>query len=437
MKRLLRPAGAFLASTVGSLLFVLALFIANAVPVQAQDVTAVFTAPPGTLPVGSRASLWLYCMNNSSHPVSRTFEPTLNCTLSSLAVTLETELHLNAKSSPSAVTIPPGGFVKEEYLLEIPITSSGQATLDISGYNPVTIVVEQGVVSEVVPAPETPPSTSAVTNADLREYFANHVSFYEPIYFIAGSAPNVEFQFSLKYKVFDFKDDWDPLTHFYFGYTQTSFWNAFSKDPSFFDTSYKPSAFLYYPDVVHNKFFELDLQFGAEHESNGRGGTLERSFNTLYIQPKATFDMPAHFQFSLQPRAWIYFRVGDNNPNIDDYHGYADLISALTWLDPHTGEKVQLSNKFTIGDDANHVGLTFDLRFNLVGIPAPPAEIPDPANPGQNTSTASRPKPPLTHNVELPRPPAPGILPLLLTLRVGRSGVLRHATRRTPVAIAP
>ncbi len=180
MKRLVRLAGAFL--------FVLALLIANAVPVHAQDVTAVFTAPPGTLPVGGHASLWLYCMNNSSNSVRRTFAPSLNCTLSSLAVTLETELHLNTKSSPSAVTIPPGGFVKEEYLLEIPITSSGQATLDISGYNPVTIVVEQGVVSEVVALPETPhASTSAVTNADLREYFANHVSFYEPIYFIAAA----------------------------------------------------------------------------------------------------------------------------------------------------------------------------------------------------------------------------------------------------------
>ncbi len=111
------------------------------------------------------------------------------------------------------------------------------------------------------------------------------------------------------------------------------------------------------------------MQGGAEHESNGRGGTLERSFNTFYLQPKATFDLPANFQFSLQPRAWFYFRVGDNNPDIADYHGYADLTSALTWLDPNSGEKVQLSNKLTMGDDGSHIGLTFDLRFNLVGIP--------------------------------------------------------------------
>ncbi len=123
------------------------------------------------------------------------------------------------------------------------------------------------------------------------------------------------------------------------------------------------------PNVFQKGFFQLDLQGGVEHESNGRGGTLERSFNTIYLQPKATFDLPCNFQFSLQPRAWFYTVVGDNNPNIADFHGYADLLSALTWLDPKSGERIQLSNKFLIGDEGSHAGLLFDLRFNLVGLP--------------------------------------------------------------------
>jgi outer membrane phospholipase A len=378
MKRFVRRARAFASSGAGLSVLLSILLLASVGSVRAQDVTAVFTAPSGTLTVGSRASLWLYCMNNSSHSVRRTFEPSLKCTLSSQSVTLETELQLNTNSSPSTATIPPGGFVKEEYLLDLPLTSSGQVTLDISSYNQLMVLVEPSsseaplVASAPVALPSTSNSTTAATappNSDLRDYFINHVSFYEPIYFIAGSSPSVEFQFSLKYKVFNIKDDWDPLTHLYFAYTQTSFWNAFSPNPSFFDTSYKPSMFLYYPDVFQNGLFQLDLQGGAEHESNGQGGTEERSFNTFYFQPKATFDLPAHFQFSLQPRAWFYYRVGDNNSNIADFHGYADLISALTWLDPHSGEKIQLSNKFLIGDDGSHVGLLFDLRFNLGGLP--------------------------------------------------------------------
>jgi outer membrane phospholipase A len=281
---------------------------------------------------------------------------------------------LNTNSSPIVATVAPGGFVKEEYLLDIPITSSGQATLDIRNlrdHGQVAIFVEQA--STGIPLAPQQPSTSPATNAaplyELGEYFSSHMSFYEPIYFILGQYPAAEFQVSLKYKVFDFNDDWDPLTHLYFAYTQTSFWDLLTKDPYFYDTSYKPSGFLYYPDLYQNGFFQLDLQVGAEHESNGRGGTLERSMNTGYLQPTATVDLPYDLQLSLQPRAWFYVYVGANNPNMDDYHGYADLRAALTWLDPKSIEKVQASMRFTLGDDGSHAGLLYDLRFNLAGLP--------------------------------------------------------------------
>ncbi len=367
MKYLLRQARTFLGSGTGSLLLFSVLLLANAASARAQDVTAVFAPPSGPLAAGSRSSLWLYGFNNSSNYISRTFEPSLNCTLIAQSVSLETVLLLNTNRSPIAATIAPGGFVKEEYVLDLPLTSSGQVTLDIRNYNQVVILVEPA--SSGIPGAKHSPPPPTAPGSELREYFANHMSFYEPIYFILGSAPAAEFQLSLKYKLLDFKDDWDPLTHFYFAYTQTSFWDVFSKDPSFYDTSYKPSMFLYYPDVFQKDFFQLDLQLGGEHESNGRGGTLERSFNTIYLQPKATVDLPYNLQFSLQPRAWFYVRVGDNNENIADYHGYADLLAALTWLNPNSGEKIQVSAKFLVGDEGSHAGLLYDLRFNVVGVP--------------------------------------------------------------------
>ena len=354
-------------SGTGLTLFLSVLLLANAASVRAQDVTAVFTPPPGPLTAGRRGSVWLYCMNNSSHSIKRTFEPSLNCTLTSPSISLDTVLRLNTISSPVTATIPPGGFGKAEYFLELPITSSGQVALDVSGYNEVAILVEQGSPEASVAKP--PPTASAAPGSELWDYFSNHLSFYEPIYFILGTAPAAEFQFSVKYKVLNLKGDGDPLTHLYFAYTQTSFWNVLSKDPSFYDTSYKPSMFLYYPDLVQKDFFQFDLQLGGEHESNGRGGDLERSYNRIYLQPKTTFDLPYNLQFSLQPRVWFYVRVGDNNLNIADYRGYADLLAALTWLDPDSGEKVQFATKFMIGDEGSHAGLTFDLRFNLVGIP--------------------------------------------------------------------
>lgn len=370
MKRLLRRARTFVWGGVRSPLVVLVLLLTSIASALAQDVTAVFAPPSGPLAAGSRSSLWLYCFNNSTNSIGRIFEPSLNCTLISQSVSLETVLLLNTNSGPMAATIAPGSFVKVEYLLDLPLTTRGQVTLSIRNYNQVMVLVEPAStgIPLVTPRPSTP-STNVAPEYELGEYLGTHMSFYEPIYFIMGTAPAVEFQFSLKYKLFDSKDNWDPLTHLYFAYTQTSFWDVFAKSPSFYDTSYKPSGFLYYPDVFQNDFFQLDLQLGGEHESNGRGGTLERSMNTVYLQPKATFDLPGYLQFSLQPRAWFYFRVGDNNPDMDQYHGYADQLSALTWLDPNSGEKIQLSNRFIIGDRGSHVGLLYDLRFNLANLP--------------------------------------------------------------------
>ncbi len=366
MRRLLRRARTFISGGVRSPVLFSVLLLASAASGLAQDVTAVFVSPSGPLAAGSRSSLWLYCFNNSSNSIGRVFEPSLNCTLISQFTPLETVLMLNTNSSPLAATIAPGSFIKAEYLLDLPLTSSGQVTLDIRNYNQVVILVAPP--SFGIPGVKQPPPAPVPPGSELWEFFADHMSFYEPIYFILGTYPAAEFQVSLKYKLLDLKENWNPFTHLYFGYTQTSFWELFTRDPAFYDTSYKPSAFLYYPDVFQNKFFQLDLQLGGEHESNGRGGTEERSMNTMYLQPKATDDLPYNLQFSLQPRAWFYVDVGDNNYDMDQYHGYADLLSALTWLDPNSGEKIQLSNKLTIGDRGSHAGLLFDLRFNLAGV---------------------------------------------------------------------
>jgi phospholipase A1/A2 len=374
MRCFLEQARTFIRGGARSPLLFSVLLLTGVASAVGQEVTSVFAPPAKPLIAGSRGSVWLYCMNNSSQEVSRTFETSINCTLISQSASFETVLVLNTNSSPIVATIAPGSFVKEEYLLDIPLTSSGQVTLDIRSlrnYNQVVTVVEPS--STGIPLLPQRPSTSPGTNAapayELGEYFGTHLSFYEPIYFIVGTYPAAEFQLSLKYKVLDFKDDWDPLTHFYFAYTQTSFWELFSKDPAFYDTSYKPSGFLYYPDVYQNDFFQLDLQLGAEHESNGRGGTLERSMNTGYLQPTATVDLPYNLQFSLQPRAWFYVYVGENNPNMDQYHGYADVRTALTWLDPNSIEKIQFATRVRIGDEGSHAGLLFDLRFNMDDLP--------------------------------------------------------------------
>ena len=151
------------------------------------------------------------------------------------------------------------------------------------------------------------PATNAAPQSAFLEFIGKHIYGYEPIYFILGQYPAAEFQFSLKYKLFDLAGNWDPLAYTYFAYTQTSLWDLITRDPSFYDTSYKPSAFLFYPDIIQKNRLQFDLQGGYEHESNGKGGTGERSLNTLYLQPTVRFDLPAHFQFLPTPRLGLPF----------------------------------------------------------------------------------------------------------------------------------
>lgn len=334
----------------------------------AQDVTCTFVSPSGPL-IAGRNSLWLYCMNNSSNEIQRAFESNLNSEIISSSGTSNTVLQLNPQTSRTAATIPPAGFARAEYLFDVPSNIHGQVTLVVSNYNQVLLRVEGP--SETLPAAAmTPPpeQTNVPSRFALLKFLNNRFSPYEPIYFLLGTYPAAEFQLSLKYQLFDFTNSFSPLTNLYFAYTQTSFWDLISSDPSFFDTSYKPSIFVYHPEVfgTSDKSFQLDLQGGAEHESNGRGGTEERSLYTAYLQPTLTFGRPGHLQLTLQPRAWTYFWVGHNNPNIAEFRGYADLVSALTLKnDPDSWANFQLSSRFRIGDEGTHAGIQIDLRYKI------------------------------------------------------------------------
>lgn len=214
------------------------------------------------------------------------------------------------------------------------------------------------------PALAAPPPISA--SAALVKFFDSHVFRYEPIYFLLGTYPAAEFQISLKYKLINGTSPWNPFGNLYIAYTQTSFWDALSKDPSFYDTSYKPSSFLYYANVLPASFpVRLDLQSGVEHESNGTGGSGERSLNTVYLQPTFNYGLIAtNLVLTLQPRGWYYLSLGHNNKDLADYRGYADLTAAITWYSPKW-EKMQLSSRLRLGDAGWHTGLLVDFRFFL------------------------------------------------------------------------
>jgi phospholipase A1 len=108
-------------------------------------------------------------------------------------------------------------------------------------------------------------------------------------------------------------------------------------------------------------WFRLDLQGGAQHESNGKGGIDSRSLNIAYFKPTLTLGKSGSLQLSLAPRVWTYLGDLSDNPDMKDYRGYADLRAVLGW-----SKGVQLSALGRLGDDASHGSLQLDLTYPMM-----------------------------------------------------------------------
>lgn len=123
----------------------------------------------------------------------------------------------------------------------------------------------------------------------------------------------------------------------YVAYSQLSYWQAYNVDESapFRNTDYNPALFYRLPRREwHGGQAGADV--GFEHESNGQRAGLSRSWNQLYVAP--------HFQAGgLLVRARLRWRLpedaketpesarGDDNPDLTDYLGHADLHLYRRW----------------------------------------------------------------------------------------------------------
>ena len=140
----------------------------------------------------------------------------------------------------------------------------------------------------------------------------------------------VKFQFSFKTPL------WEQIFAgrgtLYGAYTQLSFWQAYNATDSspFRETNYEPEIFLAFDnDVpllgVRNRM----VVFGLEHQSNGRGKELSRSWNRVYAM--FAFER-GNFYFAVRP--WYRIpesRTSDDNPDIEKYLGHGEFYAVYTW----------------------------------------------------------------------------------------------------------
>ena len=135
-----------------------------------------------------------------------------------------------------------------------------------------------------------------------------------------------EFQVSIRY---DFASNLLGLGEVYsFGYTQRSWWQVYAESAFFRESNYQPEFFVKIPSY---KFFKNTLLKGfkvsAIHQSNGRGGDYERSWNRVSL---STF-----FQYkNLITELETWYRLPDNidyNSDLTDYIGDGQIKFMLPY----------------------------------------------------------------------------------------------------------
>ncbi|MEO9206544.1 MAG: phospholipase A [Gammaproteobacteria bacterium] len=216
--------------------------------------------------------------------------------------------------------------------------------------NPLICVADQGITSENAQANSkismSPNPVQARASSEKKidpNSFA--IAFYRPTYVLpyyytfspdnavySGNTPgnehlkSDEIKYQLSFKVPLWKNILGYRSTLYAAYSQLSYWQAYNHRAFFRETDYQPEIFLANELNLHIlKKWRLNfLNFGAMHQSNGQGGTLERSWNRAYIGAVASND---NWVISLRPWYIIHDSTYERqNPNMDKFMGYGDIV---------------------------------------------------------------------------------------------------------------
>ena len=164
-----------------------------------------------------------------------------------------------------------------------------------------------------------------------------------------------EFQVSIKY---DIISNLLGLNEVYTAaYTQHSYWQLYAKSAYFRETNYNPEFFLTIPlgSIEYIDFLKA-LRVGFAHQSNGRGGAEERSWNYFY----ATTYFQYKYLFT-EIKLWSSWSSAlEYNPDLLDYLGSGHIKFTLPY------EKHLMSLKFRTAFNG-HSALELDYSYPLFG----------------------------------------------------------------------
>ncbi|AKH68945.1 outer membrane phospholipase A [Spongiibacter sp. IMCC21906] len=194
-------------------------------------------------------------------------------------------------------------------------------------------VVEQRVALERYsnqnPFVLTPHRSNYVLPASYRD---NISDFRDSLPSAPDKIDNVELEFQLSIKVLVWEDIINNNGHLSVAYTNRSFWQAYNSDASapFRETNHEPEFILSFEnDWEWMGIRNVANQVILNHQSNGRGEPLSRSWNRLMFNMVFERD-----RFAMSFKPWYRFKEhgdDDDNPDIEKYLGHFEWLGLYQW----------------------------------------------------------------------------------------------------------
>jgi phospholipase A1 len=147
---------------------------------------------------------------------------------------------------------------------------------------------------------------------------------------------NAEADFQLSVKILLREDIFGENGHLYLGYTNHSLWQLYSDSDSapFRETNHQPELILSFTNDWEIFGFRNVLNdFIINHQSNGQGGLLSRSwnrvmFNSVFERGNVAFALSPWYRLPESEQEYPGDPDGDDNPDITDYMGNFEFNAA-------------------------------------------------------------------------------------------------------------
>ena len=174
---------------------------------------------------------------------------------------------------------------------------------------------------------------------------------------------DIEAKFQLSFKTKFAENVFGDNGDIWGAYTQSSRWQVYNGEESrpFRETNYEPEVML----VFRNNYSIAGWKgrmagIGINHQSNGRGDPLSRSWNRVVFSFGLDRD-----NWALVLRPWYRVKESardDNNPDIEDYIGRGDALLVYN----RNGHELSLAARHSLrGGDRAHGSLQFDWGFPI------------------------------------------------------------------------